>query len=54
MFKIFTVSICLLFITGCETKQYTFHQEYVEESVWDKDKGIVKEFKTSFQVNWKD
>jgi hypothetical protein len=32
--------------------KFTTNEEYVEERVWDKEKGLVKNSKASLSVHW--
>jgi hypothetical protein len=46
--------VCLLIVSGCETnKTVTKSETYEEKSRWDHEKGIVKDWKSTFHITWK-
>lgn len=48
------IPFCFLFAIGCQPiREYTVHQEYVEEKAWDREKGIVKNYEASLEIRWK-
>lgn len=54
MLKYFFITTCLLYTFGCQMpKQYTIEKDYVEESGWDREQGIVKNYESSVKIQWK-
>jgi hypothetical protein len=44
----------LVFLYGCGPHlKYTTHEEYKEKKYWDPEKGIVKAYKATASVEWK-
>jgi hypothetical protein len=47
------IIFCALFLCGCQPdRKYTTHTEYVENHEWDREKGLVKSWKTSVDFEW--
>ncbi len=53
MLKINTIIFCLLSFSGCQPpRDYTTHVEYTEEHKWDREKGLIRNSKAFWTMEW--